>query len=616
MKKILRISLIAVLLLTLFCTGVLADSAQCGRTKVNIAPDASVSIDVQDSTVTDYIANLTDGDKSTGIKSSSSTTQMPILLSFDGGGKILEEIIITVIPDTANGLASGQSYGQTPFRKSLTVYVYPADGSGIEQYDLTPGGSSQVKVDLSTYGKSVSMVEVHVNNANDTNCTIWEIELIHYKGEHTWTLSNRIETETCEKDGKGIYTCSCGAEIERTIPKKQHTLTWHRETDTHYQTCATCTNRFNEGEHEYDNPCDTNCNKCNMARVVEPHTYRAPCATVCEKCAGAERTPELAYHTYYSNSACDEICEFCFEKRVTTTPHTYDNNCDTTCNVCTSIREVPDHVYTNDSACDEFCDECNARRTTTVAHKYTNGAECDEECDICNTKRQTSVDHAFTNRCDPKCNKCGFERTEASDQTYVANHYYDSACDEECNFCQAKRTASHAYDNACDRTCNNCQFERPANHVYSNKEGVVTLPATEKGEGIRTITCDVCGHTETKTIPRLPKKDNTPLIIAIVVSAVVILGCAGIALYSLVFKKKKEEQQRKLQAYLKAQEEAKKAQEEAEAEEEEEEEIVPAFGGSMYDDSDNTSTTSSFTGIGIGSFPTETNDEDTDDTEE
>ena len=64
-------------------------------------------------------------------------------------------------------------------------------------------------------------------------------------------------------------------------------------------------------EHEYDNACDFNCNKCGAVLIGFPEHY-------------------------------------------------YDNDCDTDCNECGATREI-DHVYDND--CDTNCNICGATRT-------------------------------------------------------------------------------------------------------------------------------------------------------------------------------------------------------------------------------------------------------------
>jgi len=70
-------------------------------------------------------------------------------------------------------------------------------------------------------------------------------------------------------------------------------------------------------EHEYDNACDFQCNKCGASLVGFPtHEYDNDCDTDCNIC-GATRTTE----------------------------HAYDNACDTDCNICGATRTIePDNT--------------------------------------------------------------------------------------------------------------------------------------------------------------------------------------------------------------------------------------------------------------------------------
>ena len=632
MKKILTILLVTLMLLCVLSVTVFGATPQCQRQKVNVIGNATVNSETEDTDVTGFLANLTDGDKDTGVKSSTKDEKLTITFDFSSSGVSLEEVIITLISDTSAGVASGASgLGNKPFGTSLTVYVYPVDGE-MSTYNFTPSATQkQVKVDLSSYDKRVKMVQIDVMCNNSANHPLWEVEANQYQGEHSWTLQSKTTPETCQTEGEGTYVCSCGASKTDVIPKAQHNYSvWKEDTSVtppkHYKTCSTCTEIFFEGEHTYDNPCDAECNDCQRPRVVAPHTYKAACATVCEKCGGAQRTPPNPNHLYYQNAACDEYCDLCDEKRIAPASHDWKNACDAQCDVCMGTREVPDHVYTNNEPCDEYCDECNLKRVTTIGHIYTNGAACDTDCDKCKTVRETTVAHRYANRCDPTCNECSFKRTTEVDPEYISGHSYDNNCDPDCNYCKATRAVGHEYENACAAHCKICNHSRtPGEHIYQKKTLQV---ATQKSEGIENWVCSICGDKRTNIIPKLEKESNAPIIIAIVACVVVIGGCSGIALYSLVIKKKMEEKKRKIAEYLKQQEEARLAAEAAAAEAEEDEDDAPyafTFGGSMYDDSAPADTSNafagigSFSGIGIGdtSAPAEADEPaDSDDTDE
>ena len=98
-------------------------------------------------------------------------------------------------------------------------------------------------------------------------------------------------------------------------------------------------------EHEYDDGCDMECNKCGEIRTGN-HVYGNSCDIDCNLC-GFVRTVE---HTF--TNECDGECDICYETRKP--PHAYGGVCDSDCNLCGKTRTVDyDHTYGDDLVCDE-----------------------------------------------------------------------------------------------------------------------------------------------------------------------------------------------------------------------------------------------------------------------
>ena len=119
---------------------------------------------------------------------------------------------------------------------------------------------------------------------------------------------------------------------------------------------SVCAFQFNDGtlewgsctEHVYDNACDTNCNKCNLVRAVDPHPYvgvvttPATCGAegvktyTCSACgdrytASIPATGEHVYDMVVTDPTCEEkgkttyVCEDCGHKYTINTPATGHN---------------------------------------------------------------------------------------------------------------------------------------------------------------------------------------------------------------------------------------------------------------------------------------------------
>lgn len=318
--------------------------------------------------------------------------------------------------------------------------------------------------------------------------------------------------------------------------------------------------------HIYENPCDTTCNDCGATREIV-HTYpEHACAELCVWC-GEKRATGTA-HTYSDkmengqpiegSNACDDTCDVCGEKREVThiypfvcaptcrvchsanpnsdALHTWDNVCDTDCNNegC-FVTRVASHEYDHD--CDAICNNCGTVRTIT--HRYS--SVCDGICDVegCGYANPDVKAHAYTNACDESCNNtgCSFVRTAETDPTYDPDHEYDDGCDTLCNICSKERVvAGHVYDNDCDDTCNTCNKRlRTTSHKFSAWVESKEPTAKEEGEEVRA--CTVCGVTESQVIPA-KGGPSTGGIVAIVASAVAVLGGGGFSVWWFVLRKK------------------------------------------------------------------------------
>ncbi len=136
-----------------------------------------------------------------------------------------------------------------------------------------------------------------------------------------------------------------------------------------------------------------------------------------------------------------------------------------------------------------YCSVCKAeisRVTQSIdAPPHTPGHEPTETtaqiCTVCNTVLKPAIGHTH---------HWGSGLTGDSTGHWIAC----SGCSEKKDF------ASHKYDNNCDATCNDCNVQRtPGDHVFG--PWTTVKEPTTSAEGLRERKCNICGFTDSDTIP-------------------------------------------------------------------------------------------------------------------
>ena len=576
-----------------------AEITECqGQQYINIAPSAKI-VEIQNthwhfSAGIEPINRLTDGDWHYGVLSPSGTPWEKFSMAFEEANSV--DKIVLVLDNWGQGTNSGgvtytptntnlDVRGGTSYTFKVSIFTWDEQSQAEVQYGETVSY---------TVDKTTPVIEVDANGTNITKITfeygrdrewvtskvIWEIEVWSNQVFHNWTVDEDaiITPPTCTTEGKGGYTCDCGATIENvTIPATGHNPNgiWtvdpavpevpavEDDPDTPdvdetaaaipavpekcWQGCANagCNEKLDLGTHTYSSDCDLACNKCSTTReTTAAHFYLADCQEACKNCGEARET--TVAHTY--DHGCDAQCNMCMATRETehtytdcedticdsvnaedadlacgyervAPGHTWDNDCDNECNACGAAN--PDYVagHSYDNCDDTVCNECEFERTA-VAHAYD---DCDDtQCNTCGMTR-TAVAHVYDNACDANCNNCQKARTPA-------DHVYDNACDATCNVCSGTRTpAAHEYDNDCDATCNVCSAERTvADHVWGEE-------FEESENGTKIFTCSICGA----------KNDSGEkvglgggAVAGIVIGSVAVVGGGGFAAWWFIFKKK------------------------------------------------------------------------------
>ena len=569
-----------------------AQPAGCTVKVDNIASQGKIYTPQTFWAVANYMDWLVDGDYSTGAGSECKTRGTNRFLDF-GTPREISKIRIYVNYDGEANVSNDPGLSAIKNQDRNFIFVaHPYEestGGRLCQINFNTKDKTYVEFTSADWNnRPVQTFEIW-NDGYDASFIIYEIEVFSETGSHAWELDKVTTNPTCTEDGEGTYKCECGATKTDVVEATGHAPNdglWLKDTDkgTHYNTCLNgCGLRVNEEPHDFEHNCDTDCDVCGATRTVVGHQYASDCDETCENCQ-TPRIP-LAEHSY--SAACVAKCSNCENIRSNPAPHTWDNKCDGECNVCKLTRTPEEHRYS--AVCDDSCDECGLIREDAQEHVYYK--ECTVTCNICGVARETYAEHKYSADCtDATCNVCGFEREVAS------AHSYDNLCDPTCNNegCSHKRKdyyADHLWSNACDGECNECGYLRtPDKHIYGAQKlqgnevvfimgGWETrLEATTTRTGVEYQYCKSCNAEQTRDIPMLEDASGLSqgAIIALVVSvsSVVILGCTGIGVYSMIIKPKLAK--KKLEAL--------EAQKRAEAEADDEEYDDEEYDDEEYED--------------------------------
>lgn len=136
-----------------------------------------------------------------------------------------------------------------------------------------------------------------------------------------------------------------------------------------------------------------------------------------------------------------------------------------------------------------------------------------QTCDVCGYELAPALGHIHTNHLTfiaevPET--CTADGVKAHYECECGKLFADDQAATEVTLESLKIAAHHTYgtdwesDNDDDHyhVCSVCSDKADVTpHSYDN--GVITTPATETTEGVKTYTCSVCHHTKTETVPKL-----------------------------------------------------------------------------------------------------------------
>lgn len=393
-----------------------------------------------------------------------------------------DSLTIVYIPSGVNFVPDESGLTGDFISKTATKITYTVDSSNnVTITDISLSSGNTVDIPLTIDGKTVIAVDEDHR---------------HKVGNHTCVTNT---TPTCIKKA----TCGiCGQDYYGDHDLSHHNAVPHTCTadgTVEYWDCSVCGKKFSDpnGTNEITNIADPN----DPARHSLVKTdEKAPTCT------------DNGNRAYWTCSECRNI----FSDDAGLNPTT----------LADVTVSATNHNWSNDWSSDgtgHWHDCTNANCPITENNQkdgyavHTPGVEATETtpqtCDVCGYELAPSLGHIHANHLTfiaevPET--CTADGVKAHYECECGKLFADDQAATEVTLESLKIAAHHTYgtdwesDNDDDHyhICSVCSGKADVTpHSYDS--GMITTPATETTEGVKTYTCSVCHHTKTETVPKL-----------------------------------------------------------------------------------------------------------------
>lgn len=393
-----------------------------------------------------------------------------------------DSLTIVYIPSGVNFVPDESGLTGDFISQTATKITYTVDSSNnVKITDISLSSGNTVDIPLTIDGKTVIAVDEDHR---------------HKVGNHTCVTNT---TPTCIKKA----TCGiCGQDYYGDHDLSHHNAVPHTCTadgTVEYWDCSVCGKKFSDpnGTAEITNIADPN----DPARHSLVKTdEKAPTCT------------DNGNRAYWTCTECKNI----FSDDAGLNP--------------TTLADVTvfatGHTWSNDWSSDgtgHWHDCVNANCPITENNQkvgyaaHTPGADATETtpqtCDVCGYELAPALGHIHANHLTfiaevPET--CTADGVKAHYECECGKLFADDQAATEVTLESLKIAAHHTYgtdwesDNDDDHyhVCSVCSGKADVTpHSYDS--GMITIPATETTEGVKTYTCSVCHHTKTETVPKL-----------------------------------------------------------------------------------------------------------------
>ena len=391
-----------------------------------------------------------------------------------------DSLTIVYIPSGVNFVPDESGLTGDFISQTATKITYTVDSSNnVKITDISLSSGNTVDIPLTIDGKTVIAVDEDHR---------------HKVGNHTCVTNT---TPTCIKKA----TCGiCGQDYYGDHDLSHHNAVPHTCTtdgNVEYWECSLCQKDFSDDKGTAE---ITDIVKSALGHSLIKTDEKAPTCT------------DDGNRAYWTCTECRNI----FSDDAGLNPTT----------LADVTVSATGHTWSNDWSSDgtgHWHDCVNANCPITENNQkvgyaaHTPGDEATETtpqtCDVCGYELAPALGHIHTNHLTfiaevPET--CTADGVKAHYECECGKLFADDQAATEVTLESLKIAAHHTYgtdwesDNDDDHyhVCSVCSDKADVTpHSYDN--GVITTPATETTEGVKTYTCSVCHHTKTETVPKL-----------------------------------------------------------------------------------------------------------------
>lgn len=400
--------------------------------------------------------------------------------------------------------SSVTSIGESAFQfcSKLTI-IYIPNGISIGS-DAIPSTAGRITYTVdSSNNVTITDIRLYSGNRVDIPATIDGKTVIAVNENHQYKVGNHTCVSSTAATCINKATCGiCGQDYYGDHDLSHHNAVPHTCTadgTVEYWDCSVCGKKFSDpnGTAEITNISDPN----DPARHSLVKTdEKAPTCT------------DNGNRAYWTCTECKNI----FSDDAGLNPTT----------LADVTVSATGHTWSNDWSSDgtgHWHDCTNANCTITENNQkdgyavHTPGADATETtpqtCDVCGYELAPSLGHIHANHLTfiaevPET--CTADGVKAHYECECGKLFADDQAATEVTLESLKIAAHHTYgtdwesDNDDDHyhVCSVCSDKADVTpHSYDS--GMITIPATETTEGVKTYTCSVCHHTKTETVPKL-----------------------------------------------------------------------------------------------------------------